>query len=183
MRRVGNGLTLVLLALCMAAAWMLQVLEQNPDLGLAVGETATPAAEPDGEIPEPVPVPRSVASMRPFVDRDALLERPLFVEGRRPPELPEAETQAPAQTRILAPFEYVLEGLVSRGDAGTALLRTRIGQERHRLNQGQTLDGWTLLRVDPQQAEFGYDQQRLVLELEQPVERGSTPVQWQRLPR
>ena len=49
------------------------------------------------------------------------------------------------------------------------------------LSEGEEIDGWKLVRVDPQQAEFDFNGRRLVLEIESLSEPGGAPVEWQRV--
>ena len=129
------------------------------------------------------PLPTGVDSraLRADVDTAAVNERPLFTEGRRPP--PPAERRAVTPAVRQAPFTYTLEGIATRGTRRVVLLRSNNGIVHHRLTEGKTLDGWQLLRIDADQAEFASGEDRLVLELEPAGASGDSTIEWRKVER
>jgi len=148
--RPGNRLTVVLTLACLAAAGLITVqwrdegtTAESPELaiggaaGLAEAEAQTPA----------VPLIYDPPSLGGY---DAILERPLFVPGRRGEEAGDTGTPeappAPAATLNLR-----LEGVAIAGGDGSgervAVLRRTTNQEVVRLTPGESVDGWRLVEV------------------------------------
>ena len=84
-----------------------------------------------------------------------ILERPLFVEGRRPPsDEPEEEMEPEEEKQDLPPPKLSFVGVYSTPKGMTALVRNDATQETVRVRTGDRFEGWEV---------SGIDDQRLVL--------------------
>ena len=140
----GRLILLVGLA-ALALFWRVSTLEVDP----LVGEAPPPVdatAEQTGGAPL---VAR--AAPRPGNWR-ALVERPLFTEGRLPPDAgpSEEEAQAPEET---APAEeplpqWRLIGIATVGGAPIGLLMPPGADRAVRVRVGEAVEGWTVRAID-----------------------------------
>ncbi len=79
-----------------------------------------------------------------------ILERPLFVEGRRPPsDEPQAVETAPAQ-QDLPPPRLSLVGVYTTPKGMTALVRNNVTRDTVRVRPGDRFEGWEVSEIDAQ---------------------------------
>jgi hypothetical protein len=78
----------------------------------------------------------------------AIAQHPLFSPSRSPWVAPAALRSATAQAGPAVPEGYVLVGLVVSGGTRSAILRPGDGNKAVLVSEGETLDGWTLRRID-----------------------------------
>jgi hypothetical protein len=103
---------------------------------------------PDSEdIPSPV-LPRSEELTLPPLDSyDLVGERPLFVEGRRPPaEEPEEEEEPVVEET--PPPELTLMGVYMTPEGATALVRNEETKEVLRRRTGEDIAGWQVASIE-----------------------------------
>lgn len=128
-------LSLILAAVCAALA----LLVLGESLGVDRMQRISPvSAEPGkGGVDKPAVGPFEFPDINEFED---LVERPLFVEGRKPP--PEVvEEPPPVVSRT--PLDLKLMGLIFSPSGKTALLVDPKGKYK-RVKQGAVVGGWTL---------------------------------------
>lgn len=104
----------------------------------------------------------------------ATQDRPIFSATRRPPPRAVAATPAevahapPPPKPAEAPPPLTLVGaVVGEGDA-IAILVNRTDQKVVRLRQGESLDGWSLISVQPREVTFRQGDRSEVLALQRP---------------
>jgi hypothetical protein len=162
--KVGR-LTLVLLLLCAGlGAWVFQQWMAYQAAAPAPLQQAAAGTPSGGGVRAPDPPP-----MAPLASYSEIVERPLFVQTRRPP--PEAEVAQAAAPN--PPGNYRLEGTALTPVGRVAVVRNTRTSALHRLAVGDEVDGWQLEEVEPGQAALSQGPRKLQLELEWPT---STPV-------
>ena len=159
----GDRLTPVLLTACLvfgivvALEWY--ALFQRD--GSAAENAAQPAAASDVELTR-------TAYLKPdFAAFSEILERPLFTEGRTPPEQPVAD-QASASPVTPAQLAMRLEGIALTPGARIAVVRDISTNTLLRLEEGDKHQGWVVERVDATSATLkqGERTHQLMLELD-----------------
>lgn len=86
--------------------------------------------------------------LRPLDFYDIVGERPLFVDGRRPPtESPEDEEEAPAVEDTPVP-KLTLMGVFMTPQGATALVRNEATKEVLRRRPGEEIDGWQVASIE-----------------------------------
>jgi len=83
---------------------------------------------------------------------DDIIERPLFLEGRKPIEIIEEDNTQKKPTKAQGKFLLVLTGLLSTPKGDIALFknpRAKTPEERYiRLKKGESYDGWELSELN-----------------------------------
>ena len=144
-RRSGNGiLTALLVAACAGLGWTVY-------RGFSAPPEAPGAASPAaGDDVAPLPEAASF-EMPPLEAFSIVAERPLFSPTRRPPE---GEVAAAAPRQML---DLTLIGVVLTAEERLAIV-TPAGQGNAvRLGVGDSIQGWTLVAVEPERATFERD--------------------------
>ncbi|MGF1551266.1 MAG: hypothetical protein ACFBWO_02045 [Paracoccaceae bacterium] len=142
MRRLLVPVALTGLFAAAAIAFALQALASLDPLPQARAAVA-PSAGASGPTPPSVP---SLAPTR-FERFAEALDRPLFVEGRRPPATPKARAPR-AAVRALPLAGTALLGVVESGAARIALLSPPGEGATERVREGALFRGWRLARAD-----------------------------------
>jgi type II secretory pathway component PulC len=165
MKRIsfGNRLTPVLLTACVLFGVIVAIewLALSRQDGIATGSDvqATTAAD--------VQLTRSTYVAPDFEAFSEILERPLFTEGRTPPEQPTTEQAAvsPGKQTQLA---LRLEGIALTPLARVAVLREITSNTLLRLAEGEKHQGWVLESVHATSVTLkrGEQTQELTLELD-----------------
>lgn len=122
-------------------------LELRRDMPTTVAPTSAPPAAPGAAVE--VDMGSYVAP--PIEDYDEVLVRPLFVEGRTPPEpsAPAEESVTSKSQEGLAKF-WKLEGLVLTPEARVALVRGKRDRKLLRLTEGEVFEGWEVVEFAPE---------------------------------
>jgi general secretion pathway protein N len=110
-----------------------------------------------------VPGPRPEVAMPPLEAFGDFVARPLFTPTRRPappvaaaaPEPPPAAPPTPAP-QPPALNQVTLVGVTITPDARSALVRTAGATKSQRLHEGDTLQGWTVKRIQPDAVSFAW---------------------------
>ena len=126
--------TVLLAALAGASAFFaLQIARfSEPSLPEIGPPAAAATAEPRAfTLPEARPVPLGELS--------AALERPLFVESRRPPATPAAPP---------TPLEATLAGVLTNGPEKVAIVVTGGTDRAVRLREGDSFRGWRVAKIE-----------------------------------
>ena len=167
----GNRMTRILLitgavlAVIVASEWFL--LQRTVT---TVWSEPQPAATGDGTLEMDVyPAPGIDAF-------EEILARPLFIEGREPPEEPETP-QTAEQAPAPVAFNLQLEGLAVTLETRVAVVREINTRKLLRLTEGMEHDGWKLEHVSASRAVFTKNAQvrELTLELETGAGAASKP--------
>jgi hypothetical protein len=159
----GLNLVLLLVAALLGAALFMQVgmgADASGADGGAVAPERAPLATGEGVPFAPPPI-QSVA---------AILERPLFVEGRVSAARPDAVSGG---NDAGPPPTLKLEGVAISPDNKVALLRDLRTNELIRLASGASRDGWKVLEVAADAVRIEHRGRELVLKLE--IREGGTP--------
>ena len=177
MKRIsfGNRLTPALLTACVlfgvivAFEWL--ALSRQNDT--ATGNDAQPAATADAQ-------PTRATYVAPdFEAFGEILERPLFTEGRTPPEPPTPEQAAVLKPGMQAKLTMRLEGIALTPEARIALVRDISSNTLLRLAEGATHQGWVVESIHATSATLkrGEQSHELTLELnEKSLKRTPSPV-------
>jgi hypothetical protein len=139
----GRGATLVLLAVCAALAAVLWT-------GLSGGVPAVVPAVPVGVTAEREDEPASIDFALPPIEHYAeLIERPLFLESRRPFRLEPAAADAPEPVRLGRRPALVLMGVVITPERRSAMLLDAASRQAMSVAEGAAVAGWRLDQVGP----------------------------------
>ena len=160
----GVGVTLLLVAACMLLA-LLAVVEWR-----IVNDRAVPGfIAPVSAVEPTAPDESSVGEEFIMAERDSLnemVERPLFVEGRRPLVIEESDEVEEPQV-VAGKLKTQLMGVFT-GDRGLiAIIKDRKGKFS-RVWEGERLDGWLVKKVHPDRMEMVLGESTEVLELFKP---------------
>ncbi|WP_319781383.1 hypothetical protein [Oceanisphaera sp. IT1-181] len=105
----------------------------------------------------------------------AITQRPLFEESRRPLQRDETPTATGTTAQALR-AAWRLTGVVWEGEQQLALFSERQGEGRRRLKTGLYLDrGWQLEEIQAEAVILSDGSQQLVLELREPRPQGTEP--------
>ncbi len=150
---------LLLALLCALLGWFVWNQLRSPEPGKA-GSAAAKSTVAAAEVPELPPPP--VFKMRPKEDFIAIIERPIFIQSRRP--VVNAPSAAPVrQTR--QELDVTLKGVIITDTESLVLLSRGDGEEDISLAVGDHLNGWTLSKVQSNKAFFDRDGEEAVLSL------------------
>ncbi|HYY16429.1 MAG TPA: hypothetical protein VE965_07270, partial [Gammaproteobacteria bacterium] len=101
----------------------------------------------------PLPVKKDDFSLSPLSQFQAIVERPLFLQSRRP--IPGATTEtSPTVSKETRLNQYSLTAVVIVPDKRLALLRSTTDKKIHKIEEGQDLQGWKLKEIKDESALF-----------------------------
>ena len=162
-----------MLVVCMTLAFVIVVevvfIGSDSDASL-VGITSSTTAS----LNEPQAGPASL-QIPPVVAYREVVERPLFTNSRRPPEEPEETVDSVRAVQLAS--KWKVTGIVVAGDDSFAHVQGIRDQKTVRLKIGESLDGWKLEEIAPDQITFSSATDRVALRLHEekkepkPVER------------
>jgi hypothetical protein len=178
---------LLLLATCAAAGARLYDEWSRPPAAdeskpAALASAGSPASNADVALALPPPEQFAV-----------IVERPLFMQTRRPPPpapaaepAPEANAEpapepAPVEPPPEAPpppkVDFTLLGIVTDGDERLAMVRRQSDGAIVNIPEGGDISGWFAVRIDPERAVFrqGGIEEELVLHFDEAVPPESIP--------
>lgn len=118
------------------------------------------------------PLPQ-MPSRKPTSNFDAIVERPLFSPTRRPTPPKQAAAKPQALTAPAPPpppLAATLLGIIIAPDVRSAVVRMSSGRSVT-VVEGGSIEGWELKRVEPEYAQFRYND--AYLELSFPVHQAS----------
>jgi hypothetical protein len=154
-------MSLLLLFACLLSGGVLY-LQSQADVESSYRHPVRPAGSADAatkiqEIPPFMPVP--ITSLR------EITERPLFTEGRLPPEKPADSQQVKAQA---TPLRLKLEGVAITPESKVAIITDLQNNELLRLSQGMSHGDWKVTDVSEESVTIqqGPRELRLTLEID-----------------
>ena len=101
----------------------------------------------------PLPVKKDDFSLSPLSQFQAIVERPLFLQSRRP--IPGATTEtSPTASKETHLNQYSLTAVIIVPDKRLALLRSTTDKKIHKIEEGQDLQGWKLKEIKDEAALF-----------------------------
>jgi hypothetical protein len=101
----------------------------------------------------PLPVKKDDFSLPSLSQFQAIIERPLFLQSRRP--VPSATTEtSPTASKETRLNQYSLTAVVIVPDKRLALLRSTTDKKIHKIEEGQDLQGWKLKEIKDESALF-----------------------------
>ena len=101
----------------------------------------------------PLPLKKDDFSLSPLSQFQAIVERPLFLQSRRP--IPGATTEtSPTASKETRLNQYSLTAVVIVPDKRLALLRSTTDKKIHKIEEGQDLQGWKLKEIKDESALF-----------------------------
>ena len=100
-----------------------------------------------------------------------MINRPLFVEARRPPEVGEASTQ---EKMLQTPLTLKLMGVVFTPKDKTALLVDAKGKYK-RARKNTVVDGWKLVEIEQDKVTLAQGEEQQELKLLKPKPKTATP--------
>jgi hypothetical protein len=155
----GHGLYTSLLMLgCVLAASLLVVQWFNPPSVEEVTSAPNQTSSNEFEV-----TPVQPFQIDPLNDYRDIIERPLFLAERRPPE--EVPEEMPASETPVDDEDLVLLGVVLTPDANMALLLVDQGGRIARLRVGEKVNGWELQSVQANQVNLHNGEKELDLPL------------------
>jgi len=175
----GNQLTPVLLAAC-ALLGVIAALEWyalSDEAGIEPVGEELPAAATDARLTR-------ISYMAPDAGAfSEIVERPLFTEGRTPPQAPATE-QTNASPVKQTPLTLRLEGIALSPESRIVLVRDLTSNKLLRLAEGANHQGWVLEAIHPTGATFRRGGQSRELSLEPGKKnRGKTMIPGVLIPR
>lgn len=96
------------------------------------------------------------------------IDRPLFEKGRRPvkpPIIQPVKASPPPPPRGPDPNALELVGILAGDQQAIALLKRRQSGQQVRVQQGDTVDGWTIDRIEPQRVILKHSATEVALQL------------------
>lgn len=149
---------LVVFCLMLAGVIALEWLHP-PQLDTVVApHTGTPVAvTPESVALEP-------SRMAPLTQYQEIVERPLFLEGRRPPQ-PEAPATVVQEQPVVEDKSFTLLGVLITPEATLALLKVDETGKVHRIKVGDPLEGWRLEAIAADSVVLRRDAQTKTLQL------------------
>jgi hypothetical protein len=111
--------------------------------------------------------PEALANLA-LKDLHDTVERPLFERGRRPVRTPVIEpVKAPPPPLPRGPDPNALElvGILAGDQQAVVLLKRRPSGQQVRVQQGDTVDGWTIDRIEPQRVILKHGTTEVALQL------------------
>jgi len=172
-RHIGNGVTVILFLLCVLLSFLIFNQWQ--------GYSEEPLVEVVSQKPEEKPTRATNSRFMSHRGKriqisqfSEILARPLFTEGRLPPEQPVVEQ---AQAQQLGTPKLKLEGIVLSPESRVAVVRDLTSNSLIRLSEGMIHTGWRLDKVNNSEVVFirGVETFNLTLELiNKPMAKSST---------
>ena len=174
--------TLLALSCVLAGAWLAIEASLTPDRPESRQPPAAPSALP--------PLPREEDFTLPPPEHfQAMVDKPLFIKGRKPLPPADTDTETTGDTTKPAPKDppkLQLTGVLEIPDMGTlVLLRSDDGKHHYRLKPGDSVEGWRLSEVTPEHVTLTNGPQKHTLKLikPRPVTPRRKPGFKQRFPR
>lgn len=166
MRSYISGMSLVLLAISVALG-ALFYLQWHKDIAEAYGYADSTSEKAAGEyelasVPGFQPIP--------YASLSEINERPLFSEGRIPPEKPDNNPQSAPRA---APLKLKLEGVVISPESKVAIITDLQTRELLRLSQGMSHRDWKVKAVSEGSVTIQQGEKEITLLLE--LDEGSAP--------
>jgi len=150
--KTGRSLHIFLTCLCIAFV-LITILDMNRNYELVIVE---PSEELNVKASEYTVAKTEVVSIKPVSDYDQIIERPLFMPNRRPytaDGIVESRQNNGRKNLVTksTQHEYMLSAVVITENRRIALLYSKKDNKLQKLNQGDELDGWTLIDIQPSQ--------------------------------
>ncbi|TAN46979.1 MAG: hypothetical protein EPN21_18755 [Methylococcaceae bacterium] len=149
------GCLALLLALAVAGEWLWKSAGQRSLRAQLSGSGGTAGVSTEAANAKAFELP-------PLEHFDAIVERPLFIQGRRPVSAEEAVAATPDK-----PFDWQLHGIVKGPDGALILLKDKAGHH-HKLPAGEKLDGWELAEIADDRVVMLRGEARQTLMLQKP---------------
>jgi len=147
--RLANGLTLILLLVCVLLGVVIYTEIRNMGVydNMAAGN-----GDNDGDMNPESGILSNISQSSVAVSQfSEILTRPLFVQGRMPDEEESAENiSAP----VLSPLRLSLEGVVLSPESRIAVVKDLSSNEIVRLGVGTSHNGWRVKSIEPQTVQF-----------------------------
>ncbi len=157
-RSYVSGLSLVLLGISiLLGAWL--YLQWHKDIAEVYANSDGSVAAATGEY-ELASVPSFQPA--PYASLSEIIERPLFSEGRIPPEKPDDNPK----TAIRTPLKLKLEGVVISPESKVAIITDLQTKELLRLSQGMSHSNWKVTAVDKESVTIQQGAREITLTLE-----------------
>ena len=175
---------LQLCLLCLSMVFIIGTwLELNRDYTL---QPASPGSQPDANTRTLTQEDKST-DLPPVTDFASIVERPLFMGDRRPAsddngETVEAGPVLPVPGTGLS-TDLVLSAIVLDGDKAIALIQSGTDRKVHRLETGDTIDGWAVKEIHDRKIALvrGSETRDLELQVKKSPAAGKTPQRRQRI--
>ncbi len=158
-RSYVSGMSLLLLGLSMLLG-VLFFAQWNTDIAenYARSDSGANKEPADYELTSVLPFQPS-----PYTSLGEILERPLFTEGRIPPEKPD---KTPKAVSRMQPLKLKLEGVVISPESKVAIITDLMTRELLRLSQGMSHANWKVTEVSEGAVTIQQGAREIVLTLE-----------------
>ncbi|MGD8590616.1 MAG: hypothetical protein PVG22_17480 [Chromatiales bacterium] len=148
-RRLANGLTLILLLICALLGVIIYTEIQGSG---DYSDITASNREKDGNNKSEIGVLNNISQAEVAISQfSEVLNRPLFVEGRMPFEEEKSEG---ISVPVTSPLRLSLEGVVLSPDSRVAVVKDLSDNEIIRLGIGMSHNGWQVKTIEPQTVEF-----------------------------
>lgn len=162
------ALTLPLALLCLVLGSALIIESAVMRRGDSV--EAPSAAQPNAEMPASENETNADFELPPIDAFSAFVDRPLFLEGRKPPA--EVEAAPAPKEEDLAPLALTLMGVMLSHRGELAILAEASGKNR-RVKLGGSISGWRLIALKPDHVTLQRGQEKRDLPLMKPRPKGA----------
>lgn len=152
------GLACALLAAAVSAEWLWKTAGQHFVRAAIVGE----GDDGGGGAAPPENAARKSFNLPPLERFNAVVERPLFVQGRRP-----VVSEDDATAELEKPFDAQLHGIVAGPDGVLVLLKDKAGHH-HKLRLNEKADGWVLTEIGKDRVVLTRGEAKVELLLQKP---------------
>ncbi|MCU7846062.1 MAG: hypothetical protein KZQ93_19680 [Candidatus Thiodiazotropha sp. (ex Monitilora ramsayi)] len=160
-RAYFGGMTLILLVIsCLLGVLLYQQWRQPLTIGDVQTEKQQKISRSDSK--DRAASPRSFKAL-PISSFSEITQRPLFVEGRVPPEQPVAKGPSKSPR---TPLNLKLEGVAITPDSKTAVIMDLTSKELLRLREGMSHKDWKVVSVERETVKINRGKQELTLILE-----------------
>lgn len=169
-RSYVSGVTLLLLAASILLGGLFQLQWRQSPNGSEGPQDKPVSADPQAKqgAQSPAVQPFVALPIRSFAE---ITERPLFTEGRLPPEPPAEEK---AQAAAAPPPDLKLEGVAITSNSRTAVITDMRTNELLRLSEGMSHADWKVESVNKASVTIKRGEQEIVLKLEIDDDRANT---------
>ncbi len=137
-------------------ALLLTALLIAQKFGFGDGFRLAPVAVDKREKLPSLPAARSSTALKPLASYEAMLERPVFNEDRKPTPIEETSTEAAPAS--VAALDAQLTGVILMPKLSLAMIRENATGKAMRVRLGKELDGalagWKLIELEPRKAVF-----------------------------
>jgi hypothetical protein len=176
MKTIWSGLNIKLLSLLLVCCLVLAAIVLGEWLyaNYSYQNLLTSIEDIDEVADEIETMPEIKLAEKPQESYSAMVNRPLFTEGRKPVDETEENNTVQAFTGNI---ELILTGLVETPEGITAMLQDKKNNKHYRAKQGEEAQGWEVTKIETDKVivEQGSNRKELILRKPKLVQPSLTP--------